>query len=385
MKDKSRKDIILIITYIALIIFALVNFDKILWFLKYVMGILSPFIIGLILAFILNVLNNFIEKKIFGKIKSGKTWNKIKRPLCITLSVVLVALIIVLIINLLIPQLQNSVTLFINNIPGYKDDIIGVLEKFDAPPETIGVVSDYLDNFSKMITNYLKDNSVDVITVTTEFVSSLFTALSMGVISIVFAIYILAQKENLLRQCNKVMNAYLKPKTVQKIKSVATLGNKTFTSFVTGQCLEAVIFGSLCFVGMLILRIPYALTIAVLLGFTALIPIFGAFIGTALGAILIFMVSPVKMIIFIVFVLIVQQLENNLIYPKVVGKSVGLPGMWVLLSVTIGGSVGGLIGLLIATPLCSLIYALFSQLVNDKINRNKIAYKVEEKKALEKI
>ena len=379
MKDKSRKDIILIITYIAIVIFALVNFEKILSILGYIVNIFSPFLLGVILAFILNVLNNFIERRVFGKIKPSKMWNKIKRPVSITLSLILVFVIIIFVINLLIPQLRNSVTLFINTLPEYKEDIVDVLYKFDADDNTIEVVSDYLDNFGRVITDYIKDNSEDVINVTTEVVSSVVNIVSKGVISIVFAIYILAQKENLIRQINKVMTAYLKPKTIKKINDVATLANKTFSSFVTGQCLEALIFGTLCFVAMLIFGIPYALPIAVLLGFTALIPIFGAIIGTVLGAVLIFMVSPIKAIIFGVVVVIIQQIENNFIYPKVVGKSVGLPGMWVLLSVTVGGSVGGLIGLLVATPLCSLVYALISQAVNDRLKKNKIVEKVEEK------
>ena len=379
MKEKSRKDIILIVTYIALIIFGLVNFEKIFLFLDGVIDVFSPFIIGIIFAFILNVINNFYERRLFGKVKNNKFWKKAKRPISITLSLVSVFVIIIFVIYLLIPQLENSIGLFIETLPEYKEDIIGILDKFDVDNNTINVVSDYLDNFGKAITNYIKDNSADVITVTTEFVGSIVNAVSKGIISIVFAIYILAQKENLKRQINKIMTAYLKPKTIDKIKTVATLANKTFSNFVTGQGLEALIFGSLCFVGMLIFGIPYALPIAVLLGFTALIPIFGAIIGTVLGAILIFMVSPVKAIIFIVFVLVIQQIENNFIYPKVVGKSVGLPGMWVLLSVTVGGSIGGLLGLIIATPLCSLIYALISQMVNDKLKKNKIVDKVEEK------
>jgi len=379
MKWKSRKDIILIITYVALVIFALVNFEKIFTFLGNVIDIFSPFIIGVIFAFILNVINNFYERKLFGKVKNNKFWKKAKRPISITLSLVSVFVIIIFVIYLLIPQLENSLGLFIGTLPEYKEDIIGILDKFNVDNTTINVVSDYLDNFGKAITDYIKDNSQDVITVTTEVVGSLVNAVSKGIISIVFAIYILAQKENLIRQVNKIMSAYLKPKTIDKINSISILANKTFSNFVTGQGLEALIFGTLCFIGMIIFGIPYALPIAVLLGFTALIPIFGAIIGTVLGAILIFMISPIKAIIFIIFVLIIQQIENNFIYPKVVGKSVGLPGMWVLLSVTVGGSVGGLIGLIVATPLCSLVYALVSQTVNDKLKKNKIVEKVEEK------
>jgi len=379
MKDKTRKDIIIIISYIALVIFALVNFSKILAFLGKVISIFSPFLLGIILAFVLNVLNNFIEKKIFGKIKPSKIWNKIKRPLCITLSLILVFLTIFFVMNLLIPQLKNSASLFTDTLPAYKEDIIGILNKFDIDESTVNKVGEYLDNFGKVITDYIKGNSKDVITVTTEVATSVVNIISKGIITLVFAIYMIAQKETLSRQINKVMKAYLKPKTINKINTVGTLANKTFSNFVTGQCLEALIFGSLVFVGMLIFRFPYASTIGVLLGFTALIPIFGAFIGTAIGFILIMMVSPVKAILFVVFIIVLQQIEGNLIYPRVVGKSIGLPGMWVLLSVTVGGSIGGILGMLIATPLCSLLYALFTRMINDRLKSNKIVTKVKEK------
>lgn len=378
MKRDIKKNIILIITYIALIIFVLVNFEKILSILGYIINIFSPFIFGAIVAFVLNVLVNFIERKLFGKVKK-KTWLKIKRPLSIAISVVLVIFIIVFIMNLLIPQLKNSVSLFTDSLPTYKEDIINIMNKFNLEETTIKKVSDYLDNFGKVITDYIKGNSKDVITVTTEVATSLIAIISKAVIAIVFAIYIIAQKETLKRQFNKLMSAYLKPRTVNRINKYASMANTTFSNFVTGQCLEALIFGSLCFLGMLILRLPYATTIAVLLGFTALIPVFGAFIGTFLGAFLILMISPIKAIIFVVFILVLQQIEGNLIYPKVVGKSVGLPGIWVLLSVTIGASVGGILGMLIATPLCSLLYILLRQAVNDRINNNKIVNRVKEK------
>ncbi len=378
MKRDIKKNIILIITYIALLIFLLVNFEKILSIFGYIINIFSPFIFGVIIAFVLNVLVNFIENKLFGNTKK-KFWLKLKRPLSITFSIILVIFIIVFIMNLLIPQLKNSVVLFTNSLPTYKEDVLDVLSGFDLEESTINKVSDYLDNFSKAITDYIKGNSKDVITVTTEVATSLIVIISKAIIAIVFAIYIIAQKETLKRQFNKLMSAYLKPRDVNRINKYASMANGTFSSFVTGQCLEALIFGSLCFLGMLVLRLPYATTIAVLLGFTALIPVFGAFIGTILGAFLILMISPVKAIIFVIFILILQQIEGNLIYPKVVGKSVGLPGIWVLLSVTVGASTFGILGMLIATPLCSLIYILLRQAVNDRINSHKIVNKVKEK------
>lgn len=379
MKFKTRKDILFIISYVAIIIFALVNFDKIITAFNYVLNILSPFIVGVLLAFVLNVLIKFIETKIFGKIKKGKVWKKIKRPISITVSLILVGLIIYFVMNLLVPQLRNSVSLFTDTLPEYKEDIINILEKFDVEETTVAKVGEYLDNFTKVITDYIKGNSKDVLSITTEVATSIISIVSKGIISIVFAIYIIAQKETLKRQVDKLMNAYLKPKVSNKISDIAVMSNKTFSNFVTGQCLEAIIFGLLCFFGMLILRLPYASTISVVLGFTALIPVFGAIIGTILGAFLILMVSPVKAIIFVVFVIVLQQLEGNLIYPKIVGKSIGLPGMWVLFSVTIGASIAGIWGMLIATPLFSVLYSIFSKTVNDRINKNKVAIKVEEK------
>ena len=379
MKFRSRKDILIVITYVAIIVFGLVNFDKILTILSYIFKVFSPFIIGTVLALILNVLINFIEKKIFGKVKETKTWNKVKRPLSISMSLVLVFLVVFFVMNLLIPQLKNSASLFNDTLPEYKEDVIKIMNRFDMEESSIDTVSEYLDNFGKVITDYIKGNSKDVISLTTEFATSIFAVISKGIIAIVFAIYIIAQKEILRGQVNKIMAAYLKPKTIDKIHEIASIGYKGFASFITGQCFEALIIGSLCFVGMLILGIPYASTVSVVVGFTALIPVFGAFIGTAIGAFLILMVSPVKALIFIIFIIIAQQIDNNFIYPKVVGKSIGLPGMWVLLSVTVGATVGGILGMLIATPLCSLLYTLIGEEVNDRLKNNKIAIKVKEK------
>ena len=196
MKDKTRKDIIIIISYIALVIFALVNFSKIFAFLGKVISIFSPFLLGIILAFVLNVLNNFIEKKIFGKIKPSKVWNKVKRPLCITLSLILVFLTIFFVMNLLIPQLKNSASLFTDTLPAYKEDIIGILNKFDVDESTVNKVGEYLDNFGKVITDYIKGNSKDVITVTTEVATSVINIISKGIITLVFAIYMIAQRNS---------------------------------------------------------------------------------------------------------------------------------------------------------------------------------------------
>lgn len=166
------------------------------------------------------------------------------------------------------------------------------------------------------------------------------------------------------------MNAYLPKSVIEKINNVAILSNKVFSSFVSGQCIEALIIGILCFIGMIILRLPYAGAISVLVGFTALIPVFGAFIGTIFGAFLIFMINPIQAIIFIIYIIVLQQLEGNLIYPHVVGKSVGLPGIWVLVAVSVGASINGVLGMLLSVPIVSIIYSIVKTDVNKAKMRN---------------
>ena len=237
--------------------------------------------------------------------------------------------------------------------------------------------------FSDKAVLYLKENSGTVIENVVGIATNVVTRIVNSTIAIIFAIYLLVDKESLLKQLNKILIAYLPEKRVNKIKKIAVLSNKTFANFVSGQLLEAFIIGVLCLIGMLILRIPYVATISVLVGFTALIPVFGAFIGTILGAFLIFMVSPLKALIFIIFILILQQFEGNLIYPKVVGKSVNLPGIWVLVAVTIGASVSGIVGMLISVPIVSVCYSILATNVNDRLeNKGKIRPKKLDKTKL---
>ena len=174
----------------------------------------------------------------------------------------------------------------------------------------------------------------------------------------------MAGKEKLCNQLDRVAHAYLKPDRYQRGKEIFQLTNRTFSNFVSGQVLEAIIIGTLCFIGMLIFRMPYAGPISVLVGFTALIPVFGAFIGTAIGALLILFLSPIKAFWFVIFIIVLQQFEGNVIYPRVVGKSVGLPGIWVLVAVTVGGGAFGFIGMLISVPVASLLYSLLRESVN---------------------
>jgi len=205
-----------------------------------------------------------------------------------------------------------------------------------------------------------------------NFTSSLFGGIVDLVLGFVFSMYVLSQKEKLGSNVKKVMNTFLPQKRVGQVTEIIAISDKAFSNFITGQLTEALIIGALCFIGMVAFNMPYALTISVLVGFTALIPVFGAFIGTAIGAFLILMVSPIKAVWFIVFIIVLQQIEGNFIYPKVVGKSVGLPGIWVLTAVTIGNGMFGLLGMIVAVPTFSVLYTLLKKVVDNKTKKQKI-------------
>ena len=283
------------------------------------------------------------------------------------LSLAIVFTFIIVLLLLIIPQLQNTVSLFVDNMPKYEENVQELLDRFAIDPNIIKEIEEGVANFGDTAIEFIKNNRDQILEITLGVATNVISVIVNFVIAVVFAIYLLAQKEKLLLQLNKVLNAYLPTTKVNKIRDVAKLTNRICANFVSGQCLEAVIIGVLCFIGMLILGIPYAATISVLIGVTALIPVYGAFIGTIVGAFLIFMVSPIKSLIFVIFILILQQFEGNLIYPKVVGKSVGLPGIWVFVAVTIGASLAGVVGMLISVPVASIGYSILATDVNYRL------------------
>ena len=378
--EKYKKDIIKLILFTVIIIFAFIYIKTIGSFLAYLINIFMPFIIGIFIAFILNVLLNFVENKLFKKLnkKNYKTWSKLKRPVSVIITFIIIITIIVFILGLLIPQLQNTVSLFTKNFDTYKEQTIEILNNFGINSESINNYSTSINNLKNEITSYINNNRNEIMQITIGVASSFLGSITSIIIGIVFAIYILLKKEDLSRQFKKILKAYLPEKYERRIEEIANLSNITFGNFISGQCLEALIIGLLCVIGMLILQIPYASTISVLVGFTALIPVFGAFIGTFIGAFLIFMVEPFKALIFIIFIIILQQLEGNIIYPKVVGKSVGLPSIWVMVAVTIGASIYGVLGMILSVPLCSILYSIIKTDVNLKIEeKNKVPAKIK--------
>lgn len=388
--EKNKKTIIELIIFTVVIIFAFVNIEALWSFITYIIKIFMPFIIGVMIAFVLNVLLNVVENKLFKKLneKNGKVWKKIKRPTSLITTFIIIIALIAFILGLLIPQLKNTATIFTENFDSYKKESIKILDKIGIDDKDIKVLNKNIEKIKGEVTSYVGDNKQEIVQTTFGVASSVVGTITSLVLGIVFAIYILAKKEDLARQSRKVLKAYFPEKKEKRIREIANLSNKTFGNFISGQCLEALIIGVLCFIGMFILQISYASTISVLVGFTALIPVFGAFIGTVIGAFLILMVDPTKAIIFIIFILILQQLEGNLIYPKVVGKSVGLPGIWVMVAVTVGASIAGVLGMLLSVPICSVLYSILKTDVNNRIdqkNKQPLTIKHKEKKRSETV
>ena len=374
MKSFSLKELKKIILYTVILIFAFIYIKDIIGILKYIVKLLMPFIIGLAIAFVLNVLINVIEKKWFKNWQASLTT---KRTVSLLLALTIVIGFIVFLLFLIIPNLQNTIAIFADNISKYNENLQSMLNNLGIDSNIVNEIVEVLKALGDSASTYIKENSNQVLEVTLGIATNVVTGFINVTIGMVFAIYFLGQKEKLGAQVNKLLEAYVPDAKRKKIQDIASLSNKTFANFIGGQCIEAIIIGVLCFIGMFILRLPYATTISVLVGFTALIPVFGAFIGTIIGAFLIFMISSIQALIFILFIIVLQQLEGNLIYPKVVGKSVGLPGIWVLVAVTIGASINGILGMLISVPIASIIYSVIAMNVKYRLKEKKPTKKAQ--------
>ncbi len=338
-----------------------------------IFSLLSPFIIGFCMAYVVNLLMRPLERFwmwIWHKCKKQKLITKIKRPLCLTISFLVVLGVIFAVVFMVIPALKETIVSFAGKVPQYAKTVEGwyyslvdFLENYNFTLPEISLDINKITTIAKDVISNYGDSVLDT---TVNVTASIVSAVVDIVLGLAFAIYLLAQKEKLGNQTRRVITAILKPEYAKRVVDFTALTNSVFTKFVTGQLTEACIIGALCFIGMTIFRMPYAAIISILVGFTALVPIFGAFIGTGIGAFLILLENPIKAVWFVVFIIILQQLEGNLIYPRVVGKSVGLPGIWVLTAVTIGGGLFGMLGMLFSVPVCSVLYVLFRNFVNKK-------------------
>lgn len=372
--EKNKKDLkwIILIFVIIIAYWAINNLSTVGKFFGNILGIIFPFVLGGGLAFVLNIPMTFFEKKLLKDKKKQKAKRKNKkliRIVSIIFAIAVIILILALIIRLIVPELIDIVNLLINNIPYYLEKTTELFKNSGTNVEDINKIIKGANIDLNEIKNKLINEIPTILTSSISIVGNIISGVTTFFIAIVFAIYILIDKEKLQEQVTKVLYAFLNEEKAEKIIEVGRVSKNIFKSFFTVQCLEATILGTLCIIGMFILRIPYAVPIGILIGVTALIPVVGAFLGAIIGGVLILSVNPIKVITFLIFILALQQTEGNLIYPRVVGNSIGLPGMWVLAAVSIGGSIGGVLGMLLGVPLATILYTLLKNSVYNKLDK----------------
>lgn len=398
LNKKSMKKIRELIVFTAILVVALWKFDTVLEGAKNIWGILFPFVLGGAIAFVINVPMSFLEKKIFGKTKDGnKMGEKLARPISLLLTIILAVGVIALVMFGVIPQLTRTMGSLMISIANFVPQMQNWIREFSHNNQDIMKLVNQVqfnqDQAIKWGISILGSGAGNMMNTTMSAVGSIVSGFATFFIAFSFACYILFQKEKLHVQIRKVFFAFISKQKAESFLKICSLTYQTFANFLTGQCVEAVILGSMFVVTLSILKMPYALLIGTLIAFTALIPIFGAFIGCAVGCFLIFMVSPKQAVLFIIVFLILQQIEGNLIYPHVVGGSVGLPSIWVLAAVTIGGNLMGIVGMLIFIPLVSVLYTIFREFVYLRLKEKNIKqvtktvveeYTAEEIAAMEK-
>lgn len=371
-KNNKIKEYIFLSTYIILLIFFFINIKDIMNFLYKFLGILKPFIWGIAIAFILNIPVKLIEKNL----GNSKFFKGMKRSFSITLTFLFFILAITLFILFVIPQLLSSISTLMNSIPEY-------LSQFEKFLEVNAINNSQSQVMMQNIINELLNMWKEILKVTSQIVGTSlgylldFTlGITYGVINfflaLILAIYMLASKEILISQLKLIIYAFVSKNKADRIIELGKMCNEMFSKFILGQCTEALVIGVLCFIGMIILKMPYALLISVVIGVTALIPVFGAFLGTIPSAFIILIIDPIKALWFIIFIIVLQQLEGNLIYPRVVGSSIGLSALWVMFAMIVGGSLFGIIGMLIGIPVFGVVFKILKRVANRKINEKGI-------------
>lgn len=374
LNKKNMKNIMLLIVFAVLFYVGVQRIESVAAGFSFVVSIVFPFLLGAAMAFILNVPMSFMEKRLFSKTK-GKA-KKLKRPICLVLAILFVVAILWIVLLVVIPEVASTVASLSVNIEAALIKLqrwaMDIFEDNKQIEVWIASLQFDWDGIIHTAFGFLKNGAGNVLNSTMTVAKTVINSVMNFCVAFVFACYILLQKEKLAVQIRKILYAFFSKKVVTKVLDIASLSYKTFANFVTGQCCEAVILGIMFFISMSILRFPYALLVGVLIAFTALIPIFGAFIGCFLGTFLILVADPMKAIAFVILFLVLQQVEGNLIYPHVVGGSVGLPSIWVLVAVTVGGSLMGIVGMLVFIPICSVLYALFREMVYKRLKERGI-------------
>ena len=346
--------------------------------LNMALGILSPIIIGIGIAFILNKPMSFIEDKLFSKNKVfGKLNDKFKRPISFLITLILFILVIVIVLVLVIPNLLNAGSQLADKVPAYLEGFQDYIKKSSTKyPKINDLVQQVnFDDIDQSIYNFVKGGFSNWVGSTFTVFSSVVGVIVSTGIGIVFAVYFLLQKENLILSIKKLMYAVLPLKVATRVDKIGTITRESFSEFLTGQTLDVLILGSMFFISMLILRFPYALMISILISIFSFIPIVGSFVALVIGTFLIFVESAKMAGFFIILFLVLQQIESNLIYPKVVGKASGLSSVWILAAVTLGASLMGIIGIIIFVPLFSVVQKLLKEYMDKRLKEKNVHIK----------
>lgn len=377
----SYKKVLILVAFAIVLYWGLNHVSLIFHYIGVFFGLISPLLAGGAIAFVINTILVPIEKLwalCFGKIKNKtalKILQKLKRIVCLVLSTLFVFGIVCGLLFIVLPEIIITIKQFVDLIPSlflkfetHIAEISEFLERYNIILPEINFNADKIIDF---LNTLLSENGQRMIDATVGITASFFSSVFNSILSLVFAFYVLAQKEKLAQKLCTIIYAIIKKERADKLVKISTLSNNAFTKFITGQVIEAFIIGVLCFLGMKFFGMPYAAVVSVIIGTTALIPIFGAFIGAGLGAFLILSVDLMQAVWFIVFIIVLQQIESNIIYPRVVGQSIGLPGILVLTAVTVGGAMFGLVGIILGIPVCSVLYLIFNEFVSKRIEEKK--------------
>ena len=374
MDKKLFRSLLLLITFTVGLIFVIVRFDDLWQFAAALLSNFTPLFAGLAIAFVLTQPCAFFRRHL-DRALGGTPLAKASVPLAVLLSYLLLFGVVAALVAFVIPQFVSSVGTFLSNLEGYMRQaqvwVNSFMEWFNVEGQALTGMDQLLSRLDQVLRNVFNstlDALSNVVPFLLNFTTNLVSVVVTSVLALVFSIYMLAGKDTLLGQCRRVLKAYLPKPLCDAVLDVTALTAGTFSRFVTGQVTEAIILGCLTFLGMLLLRLDYAPLISVLIGVSALVPIVGAYVGAATSALLLLMVSPMKALIFLVFLVCLQQFEGNVIYPRVVGTSLGLPGIWVLAAVTVGGGLFNFLGMLLSVPVASVLYTLLKRDVRRRLS-----------------
>jgi len=372
LNSKNIKKILLIVFFSSVIVACVFNFEGVLLFLGKIFSFISPIIFALCVAFVLNVPLNALENRVFKFMAKSKRKfvRKLRRPICLVLTYLFAFGLISLLVLVIIPDIIDTVAYIVDKLPSFvtsaREWMTETLMGFGFAKEDIPLanldLSSFINTIETWLTSYSSRIVGDAVTITTSVIGGVFDT----VLSIVISAYVLAQKEKIGSFVKRMFDAFLPQKATNAIYHVSNQASFSFSKFIGGQLTESVILGVLCYLGMLIFGFPNAPIISVLICVTSLVPVVGALVGVFIGALLILITDPIKALFFVIFIIILQQIEGNLIYPRVVGKAVGLPGIIVISAVLVGGNIGGILGALIAVPVSATIYTLLKEAIEKR-------------------